>query len=102
MALIKMLMLKVWKSRRNKNIISSNSTSSVDAENEVLAGISGNVFKIYVNEGEEVKSGQAIMVLEAMKMEIEVNAPKDGIILELCIKIGDTVNEGEVLAIYKN
>ncbi|EAJ3901526.1 biotin/lipoyl-containing protein [Campylobacter jejuni] len=92
----------VKKVEENKNIISSNSTSSVDAENEVLAGISGNVFKIYVNEGEEVKSGQAIMVLEAMKMEIEVNAPKDGIISELCIKIGDTVNEGEVLAIYKN
>ncbi|HHP0358174.1 TPA: biotin/lipoyl-containing protein [Campylobacter jejuni] len=92
----------VKKVEENKNIISSNSTSSVDAENEVLAGISGNVFKIYVNEGEEVKSGQAIIVLEAMKMEIEVNAPKDGIISELCIKIGDTVNEGEVLAIYKN
>ncbi|EPF9985820.1 biotin/lipoyl-containing protein [Campylobacter jejuni] len=92
----------VKKVEENKNIISSNSTSSVDAENEVLAGISGNVFKIYVNKGEEVKSGQAIMVLEAMKMEIEVNAPKDGIISELCIKIGDTVNEGEVLAIYKN
>ncbi|HFP7464059.1 TPA: biotin/lipoyl-containing protein [Campylobacter jejuni] len=92
----------VKKVEENKNIISSNSTSSVDAENEVLAGISGNVFKIYVNEGEEVKSGQAIMVLEAMKMEIEVNAPKDGIISELCIKTGDTVNEGEVLAIYKN
>lgn len=92
----------VKKVEENKNIISSNSTSSVDAENEVLAGISGNVFKIYVNEGEEVKSGQAIMVLEAMKMEIEVNAPKDGMISELCIKIGDTVNEGEVLAIYKN
>jgi len=88
----------VKKVEENKNIISSNSTSSVDAENEILAGISGNVFKIYVNEGEEVKSGQAIMVLEAMKMEIEVNAPKDGIISELCIKIGDTVNEGEVLA----
>ncbi|EPZ0859996.1 biotin/lipoyl-containing protein [Campylobacter jejuni] len=92
----------VKKVEENKNIISSNSTSSVDAENEILVGISGNVFKIYVNEGEEVKSGQAIMVLEAMKMEIEVNAPKDGIISELCIKIGDTVNEGEVLAIYKN
>lgn len=92
----------VKKVEKNKNIISSNSTSSVDAENEVFAGISGNVFKIYVNEGEKVKSGQAIMVLEAMKMEIEVNAPKDGIISELCIKIGDTVNEGEVLAIYKN
>ncbi|EMH3046362.1 biotin attachment protein [Campylobacter jejuni] len=92
----------VKKVEENKNIISSNSTSSVDVGNEVLAGISGNVFKIYVNEGEEVKSGQAIVVLEAMKMEIEVNAPKDGIISELCIKIGDTVNEGEVLAIYKN
>ncbi|HDZ4937479.1 TPA: biotin attachment protein [Campylobacter jejuni] len=92
----------VKKVEKNENITSSNSTSSIDVENEVLAGISGNVFKIYINEGEEVKSGQAIIVLEAMKMEIEVNAPKDGIISKLCIKIGDTVNEGEVLAIYKN
>ncbi|HDZ5066228.1 TPA: biotin attachment protein [Campylobacter jejuni] len=92
----------VKKVEKNEHITSSNSTSSIDVENEVLAGISGNVFKIYINEGEEVKSGQAIIVLEAMKMEIEVNAPKDGIISKLCIKIGDTVNEGEVLAIYKN
>lgn len=75
--------------------------NSSDAENEILAGISGNVFKIYINEGEEVKSGQVIMVLEAMKMEIEINAPKDGVILELCVKTGDMINEGEVLAIYK-
>ncbi|HDZ5084936.1 TPA: biotin attachment protein [Campylobacter jejuni] len=92
----------VKKVEKNEHITFSNSTSSIDVENEVLAGISGNVFKIYINEGEEVKSGQAIIVLEAMKMEIEVNAPKDGIISKLCIKIGDTVNEGEVLAIYKN
>lgn len=92
----------VKKVEENKNIVFSNSTSSEDAENEILAGISGNVFKIYIHEGEEVKSGQVIMILEAMKMEIEVSAPKDGVISKLCIKIGDTVNEGEVLAIYKN
>lgn len=51
-----------------------------DSSEGIQAGISGNVFKIYINEGEEVKSGQVVMILEAMKMEIEVSAPKDGII----------------------
>ncbi|HHW4074710.1 TPA: biotin/lipoyl-containing protein, partial [Campylobacter coli] len=50
-----------------------------DSSEGIQAGISGNVFKIYINEGEEVKSGQVVMILEAMKMEIEVSAPKDGI-----------------------
>ncbi|EAL7243842.1 biotin attachment protein, partial [Campylobacter coli] len=60
-----------------------------DSSEGIQAGISGNVFKIYINEGEEVKSGQVVMILEAMKMEIEVSAPKDGIIEKICVKTGD-------------
>lgn len=70
-------------------------------DNAVLAGISGNVFKIHINEGDEVKAGQVVMVLEAMKMEIEVNAPKDGVIANLSVKVGDSVSEEQILAIYK-
>ncbi len=73
-----------------------------DSSEGIQAGISGNVFKIYINEGEEVKSGQVVMILEAMKMEIEVSAPKDGIIEKICVKTGDSVSENNLVAIYKN
>ncbi len=79
-----------------------NIMQNADSSEGVQAGISGNVFKIYINEGEEVKSGQVVMVLEAMKMEIEVNAPKDGIIEKICVKTGDSVSENDLVAIYKN
>ncbi|EAH8543107.1 TPA: biotin attachment protein [Campylobacter coli] len=79
-----------------------NIMQNTDSSEGVQAGISGNVFKIYINEGEEVKSGQVVMVLEAMKMEIEVNAPKDGIIEKICVKTGDSVSENDLVAIYKN
>ncbi|EAJ2469586.1 biotin attachment protein [Campylobacter coli] len=72
-----------------------------DSSEGIQAGISGNVFKIYINEGEEVKSGQVVMILEAMKMEIEVSAPKDGIIEKICVKTGDSVSENNLVAIYK-
>ncbi|EIU8054835.1 biotin/lipoyl-containing protein [Campylobacter coli] len=73
-----------------------------DSSEGIQAGISGNVFKIYINEGEEVKSGQVVMILEAMKMEIEVSAPKDGIIEKICVKTGDSVSENNLVAMYKN
>ncbi|EAK0805708.1 biotin attachment protein [Campylobacter coli] len=79
-----------------------NIMQNADSSEGVQAGISGNVFKIYINEGEEVKSGQVVMVLEAMKMEIEVNAPKDGIIEKIYVKTGDSVSENDLVAIYKN
>ncbi|HED6632441.1 TPA: biotin attachment protein [Campylobacter coli] len=79
-----------------------NIMQNADSSEGIQAGISGNVFKIYINEGEEVKSGQVVMVLEAMKMEIEVNAPKDGIIEKICVKTGDSVSENDLVAIYKN
>ncbi|HEB9429442.1 TPA: biotin attachment protein [Campylobacter coli] len=87
----------VQKADTQENII-----QNADSSEGVQAGISGNVFKIYINEGEEVKSGQVVMVLEAMKMEIEVNAPKDGIIEKICVKTGDSVSENDLVAIYKN
>ena len=72
-----------------------------DNENAIKASISGNVFKIYAQAGDEVKEGQAIMVLEAMKMEIEVNATKAGIVDEILVKTGEPVSEGQAVALIK-
>lgn len=75
--------------------------NEVNDANAIQAGISGNVFKILIKENDEIKEGQTIMILEAMKMEIEVQATKSGIIEQICVGVGDTVSEGEALATYK-
>lgn len=76
-------------------------SSNANDENSIKASISGNVFKTLITEGDTVKAGQVVFVLEAMKMEIEVNAPKDGTIAQICVQTADTVSEGQNLAIYK-
>ncbi|MCR2065345.1 biotin/lipoyl-containing protein [Campylobacter helveticus] len=76
--------------------------NEIPDENAIEAGISGNVFKILVKENDAIKAGQVVMILEAMKMEIEVQATKDGIIEQICVQTGDAVSEGSALAIYKD
>ncbi len=65
---------------------------------EIKAAVPGNVWKILVNPGDRVKAGDKIMILEAMKMEIDVPAPKDGVIAHIAVRVNDTVQEGQVLA----
>ncbi|KAA6228937.1 MULTISPECIES: biotin/lipoyl-containing protein [unclassified Campylobacter] len=70
-------------------------------ENAIVAGNSGSVFKINIKNGDKVSTGQVIMVLEAMKMEMEVNAPRDGVIKIVKVNIGDSVGDSDIVAIYE-
>lgn len=63
----------------------------------VSAPLAGNVVKLLVQPGQQVSEGEAIVVLEAMKMETSVSAPKAGQIVELRAKSGDSVAVGDVL-----
>ncbi|EPE3793877.1 biotin/lipoyl-containing protein [Campylobacter lari] len=72
-----------------------------DSANAIVASMNANVFKILVKENDSVKAGQVVVVLEAMKMEIEVSASKDGEIAELLVNAGESVSEGQVLMTYK-
>ncbi len=65
----------------------------------VKAMLPGVVTKILVKEGDSVKAGETIMILEAMKMENEVKSPKDGVIKQILVKEGDRVEAGDVLAV---
>jgi biotin carboxyl carrier protein len=65
---------------------------------EVRAHITGVVFQIVVGPGETVGAGDPILVLESMKMEIPVEAPRAGVVRELRVAEGQTVQEGEVVA----
>ena len=58
----------------------------------------GNIIAINVNVGDAVKKGQVLFILEAMKMENEILAPKDGTISKIAVSQGATVAVGESLA----
>jgi len=64
---------------------------------EVQAIMAGNVWKVLVQEGEEVKAGQDVVILESMKMEIPITAEEDGIVIKIHINEGEFVNESDVL-----
>lgn len=66
--------------------------------NEVRSPLPGVILDIKVQPGEEVKAGQTLVILEAMKMENEIKAHRDGKIVEIPVKKGDNVLEGAVLA----
>ncbi len=65
---------------------------------EVTASVPGKVFKVEANVGQMVKAGDKIVVLEAMKMEIDVVAPQDGTVASINVAVGDAVESGDVLA----
>ncbi|MBX2683314.1 biotin attachment protein [Campylobacter lari] len=73
----------------------------INDDKAIIASMNANVFKILVKENDSVKAGQVVAVLEAMKMEIEVNASKDGEIAELLVNAGESVSEGQALMTYK-
>ena len=59
----------------------------------------GNVSKIFVSEGDDVKAGQAMFLLEAMKMENEVGAPKSGKVVKILVSQGQAAEAGTTLAL---
>jgi len=66
-------------------------------EGRVSAILPGQITRIYVNAGEKVRSGQPLLVLEAMKMENEITAPRDGIVHALNVRPEQLVSKGELL-----
>lgn len=71
----------------------SGSTGSVKVE----APMPGNVLKVNVKVGDTVAEGQAVVVLEAMKMENDIAAPAAGTVASINVSVGDTVDTGAVL-----
>lgn len=65
----------------------------------IEAPMPGNIWKIVVSEGDQVKSGDVLLILEAMKMENEIVAPRDGIVASINTTTGASVNTGEKLVV---
>jgi len=84
-----------------KSVKNAKSAAAGATENDIVASLPGAVHKILISAGDHVKKGQAIVVLEAMKMEIEVKAPKDGIIGSIEVSKGQSVANNQVVARFK-
>jgi acetyl-CoA carboxylase biotin carboxyl carrier protein len=65
---------------------------------KVVAEIPGSVWKIEMAAGDAVSEDDTILILESMKMEIPVTAPRDGKLVEILVKEGDTIAEGQAVA----
>jgi len=84
-----------------KSVKNAKSAAAGATENDIVASLPGAVHKILVSAGDHVKKGQAVVVLEAMKMEIEVKAPKDGVIGSIEVSKGQSVANNQVVAKFK-
>ncbi len=65
---------------------------------QVKAGAAGKVFKIEASVGQSVQAGDAVVIIEAMKMEIPVVAPEAGTVASIDVAVGDAIESGAVLA----
>jgi acetyl-CoA carboxylase biotin carboxyl carrier protein len=66
---------------------------------DVKAHITGVVFQITSKAGDTVAAGDPVIVLESMKMEIPVEAPRAGVVREIKVTEGQTVQEGDTVAV---
>lgn len=81
-------------------IVSKNSDLTVSMK-ELRAPISGRIIEVLVKAGDDIKKGQQIVVLEAMKMQNHIYSPTTAKISELRVKEGQTVKTGEVLVTFQ-
>jgi acetyl-CoA carboxylase biotin carboxyl carrier protein len=65
---------------------------------DITSEVTGNVWKIQASPGDEVKAEDVIMILESMKMEIPIEAPCDGKLVEILVNEKDAVDEDQVVA----
>jgi biotin carboxyl carrier protein len=68
---------------------------------KLTAPMPGKIVRILVAQGDEVKAGQGIIVMEAMKMQNEMKSPKDGRVQKILTSEGSTVNPGDTLAVIE-
>lgn len=66
---------------------------------KVISPMPGTILKVNVSQGQAVKAGEVLLVLEAMKMENDIVAPVDGVVKQLLVQKGSTVDTDQTLAI---
>jgi biotin carboxyl carrier protein len=83
---------RAWRGRRHGGV-------EAEGRQQVAAPMPGKVVRVLVKAGDKVKSGQGLIVVEAMKMQNEIRSPKTGRVERLLAKEGQAVNAGDVLVV---
>jgi len=71
--------------------------AAVSGSEEIFAPMPGTIVNVIVKSGDSVKQGEAMLVLEAMKMENEIMSPRDAVIAGIHVNKGDSVNSGQLI-----
>ncbi len=80
---------------------STSSGAGAAGSGQVAAPMQGTIVKVLVEIGQEIAEGEAVVVLEAMKMENNINADKTGSVVDIKVNPGDTVGAGDIVAIIE-
>ncbi|MDG2277298.1 MAG: acetyl-CoA carboxylase biotin carboxyl carrier protein subunit [Pseudomonadales bacterium] len=72
------------------------------ARHDVESEVTGSVWKVLLEVGAKVATGDVILILESMKMEIPVEAPVDGTVAEILVAPEDQVEEDQVVAVVES
>ena len=83
--------------RLKEKRLSDSVPSETERSSSLTAQMTGKVIAVLAKEGEEVKMGQGLAIIEAMKMQNELRSPKSGIVSRCHIREGETVNTGDLL-----
>ena len=88
---------------RDKKHLRGNVGAGANASGKatLISPMPGKIVRVLVNVGDEVAANQGVLVVEAMKMQNEVQSPKDGKVVEIRVAEGQTVNAGETLAVIE-
>jgi biotin carboxyl carrier protein len=84
--------LRSWRRSRSGRI-------DLAGRQQIAAPMAGKVVRVLVSPGQQVETGQGLLVVEAMKMQNEIRSPKTGTVDRLLAREGQTVNSGEILAV---
>ncbi len=84
-----------------KRLMKMRHSAGLEGRQVIEAQMPGYIWKILVEKGQEVKAGEPLMILVAMKMENEIKAPKDGIVEDLFVELDQTIVTGDKLAVVE-
>ena len=87
--------------RKRRGGLTDLAESNTDVDGALTAIMPGLIIKVPVSEGDQVSTGDVLVILEAMKMENEICSPKDGTVKEVRVKEGESVAQSQVLAVIE-
>lgn len=85
----------------DKSVVSHNAPASTSKGGTLKSPLPGTILDVFVNVGDTVKTGQRVLLLEAMKMENNIDSECDGVVKEIKVKRTDSVMEGDVLIVFE-